>query len=221
MKTTDSARVEQICLAGGCFWGIQHLFKQLHGVRAAKAGYANSEINNPTYEEVKTGHTGAAEAVMVEYNATVVDLAKLLNVFMSVIDPTSLNRQGADMGTQYRTGIYYTTGSQKDTALKVLDEVQRHLGKKTVVEVLPLKNFFPAEDYHQDYLDKTPGGYCHISKADMEAARHAHILKAEAPTQAAHSDADYANEATHAPAHGQPYENGAKYPDTHYPNNKH
>lgn len=218
MKTTDSAVVEKIVLAGGCFWGTQHLLSQLHGVRRATAGYANSEIENPTYKEVCTGKTNAAEAVEVEYNATVVDLAKLLNFFLRSIDPTTKNRQGNDVGTQYRSGIYYTTDSQKRIALDAIDFLQKHYNKPIVVEVLPLKNFFKAEEEHQDYLDKNPGGYCHISRELMAEARGHNILKPGAPTEATHADANYTNEKKHTAAHGQPYENDAVYPDTKYRN---
>ena len=218
MKTTDSAVIEKIVLAGGCFWGTQHLLAQLHGVRRAVAGYANSEVTNPSYKEVCTGNTNAAEAVEVEYNATVVDFSKLLDFFLSSIDPTTKDRQGNDKGTQYRSGIYYTTDTQKRLALEALDRLQKHFNKPIVVEVLPLKNFYPAEEDHQDYLDKNPGGYCHIPQGLMSEARHHNILKPEAPTEATHADANYANEATHLAAHRQPYSNDAVYPDTKYPN---
>lgn len=218
MKTTDSAQVEKIVLAGGCFWGTQHLLSLLHGVRHTRVGFANSEVENPSYKEVCTGSTNAAEAVEVEYNATVVDLAKLLDFFLESIDPTAKDRQGNDRGTQYRTGIYYTTDSQKRTALEAIDRLQKKYEKPVVTEVLPLKNFYEAEAEHQDYLDKNPGGYCHVSRELMGRARHTDILKAGAPTQATHADADYANEAKHPAAHNRPYANDAVYPDTKYPN---
>lgn len=218
MKTTDSAQIEKIVLAGGCFWGIQHLMKKVHGVRRATAGYVNSQVKNPTYEEVCSGRTDAAEGVEIEYNATVVDLSKLIDFFLDSIDPTTKDRQGNDRGTQYRSGIYYTTDSQKRTALECLDRLQKKYDKPVVTEVLPLKNFYAAEDYHQDYLDKKPDGYCHISQATIRRAADVDILKSSAPTQATHADANYANEATHTAAHHQPYENDAVYPDTRYRN---
>ncbi|MCM1005591.1 MAG: peptide-methionine (S)-S-oxide reductase MsrA [Prevotella sp.] len=218
MKTTDSAQIEQIVLAGGCFWGTQHLLQQLHGVRRTRVGYVNSNMNNPSYNDVKTGNTAAAEGVEVEYNATVVDLSKLLDFFLRSIDPTSKDKQGGDIGSQYRTGIYYTTDSQKRTALEAIDRLQKKYNKPIVTEVLPLKNFYEAEDEHQDYLDKNPGGYCHVSRELMSEARHSDILKASAPTVATHADANYANENTHGSAHGQPFENDAVYPDTKYRN---
>ena len=218
MKTTDSAHIEQIALGGGCFWGIQHLMKKLHGVRRATAGYANSQVDNPDYEQVCSGTTGAVEAVEVEYNATVVDLAKLLDFFLQSIDPTQKDCQGPDHGTQYRSGIYYTTDSQKRIALECIDRIQKKYSKPVVTEVLPLKNFYVAEAYHQDYLDKRPDGYCHIPRTTLRHVADVNILKSSAPTQATHSDANYANESTHAPAHNQPYENDAVYPDTRYRN---
>lgn len=218
MKTTDSAQVEKIVFAGGCFWGTQHLLSLLHGLRHLTVGYANSDVANPTYEQVCTGVTNAAEAVEVSYNATVVDLTKLIDFFLKSIDPISKNKQGEDRGTQYRTGIYYTTDSQKRAAYDALQRLQKHYDKPLCVELLPLKNFFAAEDYHQDYLDKNPGGYCHISRELMSQARHYSILKPEAPADADHADADYANEALHTAAHHQSYENDALYPDTHYKN---
>ena len=113
MKTTDSAQVKKIVLAGGCFWGTQHLLSLLSGLRRTRVGFVNSNVKNPTYKDVCTGDTGAAEGVEVEYNATVVDLPRLLDFFLQSIDPTSKDRQGEDRGTQYRTGIYYTTEAQK------------------------------------------------------------------------------------------------------------
>lgn len=218
MKTTDSAQVEKIVLAGGCFWGIQHLLKSLHGIRSAVAGYVNSEIPNPTYDEVKSGKSGAAEAVEIEYNTTVVDLDKVLDFFMSAIDITAKDRQGNDVGSQYRSGIYYTTDTQKHKALEVIARLQKKTDKQIATEVRPLKNFTPAESEHQDYLEKNPDGYCHISAEMIRKAKSHNILKASAPTEATHADANYANEATHPAAHHQPYENDAVYPDTKYVN---
>lgn len=218
MKTTDSAQVERIYFAGGCFWGTQHLLKSLHGIRSAVCGYANSLVKDPSYDEVKTGSTGAVEAVMAEYNATVVDLRRLIAFFLRSIDPIAVNRQGNDVGTQYRTGIYYTTDAQKEAARKEIERLQKHYDKPVAVEVLPLKNFTPAEEVHQDYLEKNPGGYCHLSRELMAEAHSYDILKPQAPADADHADADYADEAAHPAAGGCLYENDALYPDTHYRN---
>ncbi|MDO5725594.1 MAG: peptide-methionine (S)-S-oxide reductase MsrA [Tissierellia bacterium] len=151
-------------LAGGCFWGMEAYFANVPGVIDAKSGYANSNTENPSYEEVCTGKTDAAETVKLVYNPHIVSMEELIIRYFKVIDPFSLNKQGGDVGTQYRTGIYYTDENlEKKTIEKVVAFVEKKLGKKTVVEIEPLKNFYDAEDYHQDYLEKNPGGYCHIN----------------------------------------------------------
>lgn len=162
-----------IYLAGGCFWGTEHFMKMIHGVEDAEVGYANSNVPNPTYREVCTGKTGAAETVMVEYNPKEVSLPFLLNLYYQTIDPTSLNKQGNDRGTQYRTGIYYTDPSERSVIEESLAKLQEKYSKPLAIEVGPLKNFYPAEDYHQDYLDNNPGGYCHISPGLFRLAREA------------------------------------------------
>lgn len=167
----------QIVLAGGCFWGTEHYLKQIEGVDSTEVGYVNSSIPDPTYQQVCTGKTGAAEGVRVVYDPEKTDLGFLLRLYFESIDPTSLNRQGNDRGTQYRTGIYYTTPGQK----ALIDREIRRLGQQydgnLAVEVKPLENFYPAEEYHQDYLDKNPGGYCHLPAALFEQARRAKRYK--------------------------------------------
>lgn len=164
---------KEIYLAGGCFWGTEHFLKQIAGVVATQVGYANGHGENPTYEQVRSNTTGFAETVKVQYDAQTVDLSFLLQLYFQTIDPTSLNRQGEDYGTQYRTGIYYTD----ELDLPVIEHEVAVLAEKYEValalEVLPLKNFYPAEEYHQDYLDKHPDGYCHIGPALFEMARKA------------------------------------------------
>lgn len=187
----DTMNSEKIVFAGGCFWGTEKFFKNLRGVLAAHAGYANSKVENPTYEEVCSGETGAAEAVEVTYNATTVDLPKLVRLYFQTIDPTSLDRQGNDHGTQYRTGIYYTSDYQKEVALSVLKEEQKNYKKDIVTEVRPLKNFYRAEEKHQDYLGKNPDGYCHIPDKVMRLSREASILKGAAKTKAEDADTNY------------------------------
>ena len=162
-----------IYLAGGCFWGTEHFMKMIHGVENAEVGYANSNVPDPTYREVCTGRTGAAETVKVTYNPKEVSLPFLLNLYYETIDPTSLNKQGNDRGTQYRTGIYYTDPSELPVIEQSVANLQKKYSKPLAIEVGPLKNFYPAEDYHQDYLDKNPGGYCHISPALFRMAREA------------------------------------------------
>ena len=150
----EKENLKEIYLAGGCFWGTEHYFKQIDGVVDTEVGYANGITENPTYKEVCTDKTGFAETVHVTYNSDKVSLKFLLEMYFKAIDPTSINRQGHDTGTQYRTGVYYTDSSDEATISKVFDEEQKHIQGKIVVENLPLKNFYKAEDYHQDYLDK-------------------------------------------------------------------
>ena len=165
--------MKEIYLAGGCFWGTEHYFKQVRGVISTTAGYANGNTENPTYEQVYTDSTGYAETVHIIYNPEVVSLTLLLELFFRSIDPTSLNRQGNDCGTRYRTGIYYTTEEDIATIRKVYNDMERIVGEQLMVEVEPLKNFYHAEEYHQDYLDKNPRGYCHIPFELMIMAREA------------------------------------------------
>ena len=165
--------MKEIYLAGGCFWGTEHYFKQVRGVISTTAGYANGNTDNPTYEQVYTDSTGYAETVHIIYNPEVVSLTLLLELFFRSIDPTSLNRQGNDCGTRYRTGIYYTTEEDIATIRKVYNDMERIVGEQLMVEVEPLKNFYHAEEYHQDYLDKNPRGYCHIPFELMIMAREA------------------------------------------------
>ena len=164
---------KEIYLAGGCFWGTEHYFKQVHGVLETEVGFANGRFENPSYKQVKAGDTGFAETVRIVYDPQVVKLELLLDLYFKSIDPLSLNRQGEDSGTQYRTGIYYVDESDLPVIDKVYDAVQASLGQPLAVEKLPLSNFYTAEEYHQDYLDKNPDGYCHLPVALFEFARKA------------------------------------------------
>ena len=150
-----------IYLAGGCFWGTQKFFDQFEGVISTETGYANGPDAAPTYQDV-CKNSGHAETVKIEYDPAVISLTELLNYFFMVIDPLSVNRQGHDVGIQYRTGIYYTDESQLPEIKAVYKEQEEKAGAKLAVEMEPLRNFFRAEEYHQKYLDKNPGGYCHI-----------------------------------------------------------
>ena len=167
--------MKEIYLAGGCFWGTQHYMKQINGIIDTEAGYANGSTPHPTYQEVYTDTTGYAETVRIIYNPDVIALTSLLTLFFRTIDPTSLNRQGGDIGTRYRTGIYYTDVAELPTIMSVYDSVAQQYDAPLAIEVEPLSNFFPAEEYHQDYLDKNPGGYCHIPHALIEEARKANL----------------------------------------------
>lgn len=160
-KSTDMEKT--IYLAGGCFWGTDHFMNQIDGVLSTVSGYANSNTPHPgSYQQVRTGVTDAAETVKVTYDPEKVDLAYLLRLFFMTIDPTSVNRQANDIGSQYRSGIYYVDPSDRPVIYNVLDSVAQKYTQPLAVEVLPLKNFYVAEDYHQKYLEKNPGGYCHI-----------------------------------------------------------
>lgn len=173
--------------AGGCFWGTEHFFKQIRGVISTEVGYANGTLQHaPSYEEVCSGNTGFAETVKIVYNPQVVDLKLLLELYFKTIDPTSLNKQGNDVGDQYRTGIYYTDAGVKTTIDEAIAALAKNYKKPIVVEVSPLKNFYQAEEYHQDYLDKNPRGYCHIPTKLFEVARKANPepIKFKKPTEA-------------------------------------
>lgn len=163
---------KQIYLAGGCFWGTEHFFKQINGVVNTTVGFANGNTENPTYKEVYTDTTGYAETVKIEYDDDVVSLSLLIEMYFKAIDPTSLNKQGEDEGTRYRTGIYYTTDDDIATIKSVVEAEQKKYDKPFLVELEPLRNFYSAEEYHQDYLDKNPTGYCHLPIALFEFARN-------------------------------------------------
>lgn len=160
-----------IYLAGGCFWGLEHLMASLRGVVDAQSGYANGKGGEfANYTAVCTGLTGFRETVKVEYDSAEVRLETLLKAYFAVIDPTLVNRQGMDIGTQYQTGIYYDDEESRAIVERVAaEEKQKH--RRFYVEIRPLENFFPAEEIHQDYLIKNPHGYCHISPAKMAQVR--------------------------------------------------
>ena len=172
-QSLDEKSGKDIFLAGGCFWGTEHYFKQIEGVVETEVGFANGHTANPTYKEVYTDTTGYAETVHVKYNPDVVSLEFLLQMFFKAIDPTSLNKQGHDEGTRYRTGIYYTHDEDLTVIDKVFAEEQKHYQQPLAVETLPLQNFYSAEEYHQDYLDKNPTGYCHLPESLFEFAKKA------------------------------------------------
>ena len=153
--------MKTIYFAGGCFWGTQKYFDQFEGVIRTEVGYANGTDEAPSYEAV-CASSGHAETVLVEFDESVISLEKLIYYYFLVIDPTSVNRQGHDVGIQYRTGIYYSDPAMLETIRKAYDEEESLVGSPLAVEVRPLANFFTAEEYHQKYLDKNPSGYCHI-----------------------------------------------------------
>lgn len=151
-----------IYLAGGCFWGVERLMRSLHGVTDATSGYANGTgEQDANYQTVCGGETGFRETVKVEYDPAKTDLARLLYAYFAVIDPTARDRQGHDVGSQYQAGVYYADAESERIVKRIADLVKRKTAG-FAVEILPLKNFFPAEAYHQNYLAKNPSGYCHI-----------------------------------------------------------
>jgi peptide methionine sulfoxide reductase msrA/msrB len=159
--------MKTIYLAGGCFWGVEKFFEQFEGVVSTEVGYANGPDQAPSYEEVCQS-SGHAETVKVVYDETRITLTELLDYYFMVIDPLSVNKQGNDRGIQYRTGIYYTDEDQLAEAQAVYDAEEEKAGQKLAVELTQLENFFTAEEYHQKYLDKNPGGYCHIPQPMFE-----------------------------------------------------
>lgn len=160
-----------IWFAAGCFWGAQKFFKSVDGVVSTEVGFANGREITPTYRQVYTDETGHAECVHVRYDPERVSLEELVRLFLNMIDPFSLNKQGGDEGTRYRTGIYYENGDDRDVIENVLGSFEESACRKSAVEIQPLRCFYKAEEYHQDYLDKNPGGYCHLSPAIFELVR--------------------------------------------------
>ena len=170
MVLTVSESSRDIYFAGGCFWGTEKYFKQLSGVLWTEVGYANGNTDNPTYQQVYTDTTGYAECVHVKYDSSRTTLEHLVEMYFLAVDPTSVNKQGEDEGTRYRTGVYYSDNEDLASILPVFEE-QRHIHNRIAVELMPLKNFVRAEEYHQNYLDKNPDGYCHLKPELFEYVR--------------------------------------------------
>ncbi len=174
---------ETATLAGGCFWCLDGAYRDLRGVVAVESGYAGGHVANPTYEQVCTGRTGHAEVVRITYDPAAISFRDLLEVFFSIHDPTTLNRQGADVGTQYRSAIFVHDETQRETAATLVAELEsdRVFPDPIVTEITPLAEYYPAEDYHQDYYRNHPGeGYCQVVVAPKLAkfrARYAARLK--------------------------------------------
>ena len=168
--------LQEVYFAGGCFWGVEEYFSRIPGVHDVTVGYANGTKANPSYEEVSSGKTGHAEAVHVRYDPKIVSLKTLATQFFKIINPTSVNRQGNDVGSQYRTGMYYTQDEDRMILASVMADIQKNYAQPLAVELMPIKNYSLAEGYHQDYLKKNPGGYCHISfdsLKDIQAKKNA------------------------------------------------
>lgn len=180
---TDKDKREVAVLAGGCFWCLEAVFDQVTGVRDVVSGYAGGHNPNPTYEQVCSGTTGHAEVVQIAFDPEKISYEEILGIFFSIHDPTTLNRQGADVGTQYRSAIFYTSENQKAAAEAMIKELieEKVWGKPVVTEVVPLDAFYPAEDYHQEYFARNPyQGYCQFvvaPKVSKFKKKYAHLLK--------------------------------------------
>jgi len=155
--------MKKIWLAGGCFWGVEAYFQQLKGVQDTKVGYGQGQIDNPTYHQVCSGTTGYTEVCELTYDEVILPLEKVLEHFFRIINPTTLNSQGADRGTQYRTGVYYAEEAEREVIVHFIEMMQVYHTDDIVVEVEPVSNFYLAEEYHQQYLENTAGGYCHVN----------------------------------------------------------
>lgn len=158
-----SNEYKKILFGGGCFWGVQHYFNKVIGVVNSSVGYANGKTKNPTYEQVCKENTGHVEVCKVEYDPNFTKLKYLLEHFVTICDTSTLNRQGNDIGTQYRSGIYYFDDSDKKEIIEFFEGYKKKNVKQFVTEIIKVENYWDAEEYHQDYLEKNPSGYCHIN----------------------------------------------------------
>lgn len=158
----SNSSLRSIYLAGGCFWGVEAFMRRVKGVAFTEVGYANGTLLDPTYEQVCKSDTGHAETVHLKYDPEILTLDELLTQFFSVVDPTTLNKQGNDVGSQYRSGVYYIEPDDESIIKAHIAQMAARTNSKIVTEVMPLSCFFRAEEYHQSYLEKNPGGYCHI-----------------------------------------------------------
>ncbi len=166
-------QTKEIYLAGGCFWGTEKYFKSIPGVKSTDVGYANGRTENPSYEDVCHRDTGHAETVRVEYAPEHISLSHILHMYFDVIDPLALNRQGNDVGSQYRTGIYFVDAADEPPIRAAVANLQKKYDRPVAIEIKPLENYYLAEEYHQDYLTKNPGGYCHIGGDAFDKAGEA------------------------------------------------
>jgi methionine-S-sulfoxide reductase len=164
---------KEIYLAGGCFWGLEKYLSLIKGIDSTEVGYANGRTECPSYEDVCYKNTGHAETVKVIYDPTQISLSFLLSQFFDVVDPVAINRQGNDVGTQYRTGIYFVLPEDEPVIRSAIQALQSRFEKPIAIEIVPLVHFYVAEDYHQKYLDHNPGGYCHIGNDKFEKAKKA------------------------------------------------
>ena len=163
--------MKTIYLAGGCYWGVEKYVGSIRGVTETEVGFANGSVVHPSYEQVKHTETGHAETVRVVYDEAALPLPSLLRLFFRIIDPCSVDQQGHDVGHQYRTGVYWTDPADEAVVRAALDSLAAQFDRPLAVEALPLRCFYPAEAYHQDYLDKNPGGYCHVPWEEIRWVR--------------------------------------------------
>jgi peptide methionine sulfoxide reductase msrA/msrB len=184
-KAMGGKGMKTIYFAGGCFWGVEKYMSLVHGVTATEVGYANGTIKSPRYEDVSTGRTGYAETVRVDYDPKVAPLPFLLDLLYKAIDPTTLNQQGNDIGTQYRSGIYYVDPADRPVIEASLAKLQKSYDTTIAIETRPLATYTPAEEYHQDYLEKNPSGYCHIRIDQFDEAAKAKPTAAQFEAAAA------------------------------------
>lgn len=168
-----------IYLAGGCFWGVEAFISRLKGVNSTEVGYANGYDLAPTYEKVCSGRTGHRECVKVTYNPKIITLREILENFYSIVDPFTVNRQGADVGSQYQSGIYWQEDSQKDIVLDFLKSKQKNTSRQIKIETKPISCFYTAEEYHQKYLEKHPEGYCHVDLNQINDEEFNHLTREE------------------------------------------
>ncbi len=204
-----------IYLAGGCFWGTEKYLALVKGVVETEVGYANGNTENPSYEDVCRRNTGHAEAVKLVYDPEVIDLENLLKLFYKAIDPTAVNRQGFDVGTQYRTGVYYVNKEDEAVINASLEELQKDYSEPLAIEHVELENYYAAEEYHQKYLDKNPGGYCHIGQLEFyeleQAQKHAkYKLKSQKELEMTLTEMQYnvtQNSATEPPFDNEYFDN--------------
>ena len=162
---------QTIHLAGGCYWGVEKYMQHIPGVTETEVGFANGHTHHPSYQQVRYENTGHAETVRVEYDADVLPLDKLLRLFFRIIDPVSVDQQGEDIGHQYRTGVYHQSDADAAVIRSELEKLQMQFDKPLAVEACALEHFYPAEEYHQKYLDKNPTGYCHVPWAAIRAVK--------------------------------------------------
>jgi peptide-methionine (S)-S-oxide reductase len=175
-----STTFETVTLAGGCFWCLEAVYDEVKGVLSVESGYANGHVPNPSYRDVCNGDTGHAEVVQIKFDPSIITFRDILNIFFVIHDPTTLNRQGADVGTQYRSGIYYHTPEQKEVAEQTIRELeaQKVWDQPIVTEVEALKDFYIAEDYHQEYFAKNPyQPYCMAVVAPKVSKFRKHFLE--------------------------------------------